>query len=329
MTSSTTVVAPPPPKTLPQGQLSVSHLLSIGELTRADLELIFSTARSLKHWRDSGEHNQLLAGKRLAMIFEKDSLRTRFTFDIGMQDLGGSAVFMDHRDARIGSRESLVDVAKNLSRWVHGIVARTYRQRAVEELAKHADAPVINGLTDALHPCQALTDLFTLQEHVGDLQGRRLAFLGDGNNTCHSLIHACAQLGVHMTIATPKGFEPNAEVITRARQLAAEANNDATITTTNDRDVALQGADAVYTDTWVSMGQEDEAEDRHGLFADFQVTNASFEHTDPNAVFMHCLPAHRGAEVTAAVMDGERSIVYDIAENRLHVQKALLALLLR
>ncbi|MBM4061546.1 MAG: ornithine carbamoyltransferase [Planctomycetes bacterium] len=305
--------------------MSVQDLLCTSALSPADIERIFATARTLKAARS--QHTDVLRHKRLAMIFEKDSLRTRFTFDVGVQDLGGSAVFMDHRDARLGSRESVKDMAKNLERWVHGIVARTYKHKALEELAQHAAIPVINGLSDFVHPCQALSDFFTLTEKWGSLRGRTLCYVGDGNNTCHSLIHTAARLGVDIRVCSPEGYEPNSRVVNEAMRTALETGGEVTIL--NDPDQAADGADAVYTDVWASMGQEDEIEERNGIFAAYQVDAELMARCKPGALFMHCLPAHRGAEVTQEVMDGPHSVVFDIAENRLHVQKAVMALLMR
>jgi len=305
------------------GALPHKDLLSLHDYSRADIELVFRTASELKRGRE--RYTDLLKGKRLGMIFEKDSLRTRFTFDIGMQDLGGSAVYLDHRHARLGARESLPDMARNLERWVHAIVARTYRHRAVTELAKWARIPVINGLTDAMHPCQALADFFTLTEHWGELAGKTLVYVGDGNNTCHSLMHAAAKLGVNMTVCTPEGYEPNLKVMNQA--VAAARASGCEVVHLTDPEEAVEGADAVYTDVWASMGQEDETEERAAIFLDYQVDEELMARTN-DALFLHCLPAHRGAEVTSGVIDGERSIVFDIAENRLHVQKAVLVLLL-
>ncbi|MGE3174033.1 MAG: ornithine carbamoyltransferase [Planctomycetota bacterium] len=309
----------------PFGRLSQKDLLCTSALSRADFDTIFAAAGALKAGRE--EHTEVLRHKRLAMIFEKDSLRTRFTFDVGMHDLGGSAVFMDHRDARIGSRESVKDIARNLERWVHGIVARTFKHKAVEELAQNCGIPVINGLTDFVHPCQALADFYTMFEKWGAVQGRTLTFVGDGNNTCHSLIHTAARLGTHIRVCSPEGYEPNARVVNEAMRTAAETG--AEIHILNDPDEAADGADAIYTDVWASMGQEDEIEERNGVFAAYQVDEEMMARAKPGALFMHCLPAHRGWEVTQEVMDGPQSVVYDIAENRLHVQKAVMALLMQ
>lgn len=306
------------------GTLPCKDLLSIAQLQAGDVETIFDAARTLK--ADRNGLRDVLAGKRLAMIFEKDSLRTRFTFDVGIQDLGGSAVFMDHRDVRLGSRESIKDMAKNLERWVDGIVARTYKHRALEELAANCEIPVINGLSDYLHPCQGLSDFFTLTEKWGACRGRKVVYVGDGNNTCHSILHAGALLGAHVTICTPEGYEPNARVVSETMLIARESGSNVVIT--NDAEKGVAGADAVYTDVWASMGQEDEIEERAAIFEEYRVDEELMALAKPDAFFMHCLPAHRGQEVTSPVIDGPQSIVYDIAENRLHVQKAVMVLLM-
>ena len=309
----------------PFGKLPNKDLMSVADLSTADINRIHDTAAALKAGRE--EYNDLLAGRKLAMVFEKDSLRTRFTFDVGMQDLGGGAVFMDHRDARIGSRESLKDVARNLERWVHGIVARTFKHRALLELAENCRIPVINGLSDYLHPCQGLTDFFTLREHWdGKLTGRRMTYVGDGNNTCHSLIHTAARLGVHLTICTPEGYEPNSKVVNNAMIAARDSGSEIRIT--DDPIAGTKGAECIYTDVWASMGQEDEIEERNATFEDFRVDEAMMERGAPGCLFLHCLPAHRGQEVSAGVMDSPNAIVYDNAENRLHIQKAVMTLLM-
>ncbi|HKX46341.1 MAG TPA: ornithine carbamoyltransferase [Planctomycetota bacterium] len=304
--------------------LPSKDFLTTAGLGRGDIEGLFELAAELKATRTT--HGPLLAGKKLALLFEKESLRTRFTFDIGMQELGGSAVYHDHRHARLGSRESIPDIARNLERWVDGVVMRVYKHRHVEELAAACSIPVINGLSDLLHPCQALADYFTLREHVGELEGKKLAYVGDGNNTCHSLLLTGAALGVHVSVAAPEGYEPNSRILSMAMQAAKETGADLRIL--EDPREAVAGADAVYTDVWASMGQEDEIEERAAIFHDFRVDEDLMAAAGRDALFMHCLPAHRGAEVTSGVMDGERSIVFDIAENRLHVQKAVLTQLL-
>jgi ornithine carbamoyltransferase len=243
-----------------------------------------------------------------------------------MQSLGGSAVFLDHTQTRLGVRESIPDVARSLERWVHGIVARVFEQSAVDQLAVSANVPVINALSDRWHPCQALADFFTLEEKFGSLRGFKLAYVGDGNNVCHSLIAAAARVGAHLRVATPKGYAPAADVVAEARRAARETR--AKIELFSSPEEAVAGAQAVYTDVWASMGQEDEAAAREKAFAGFQVTHELMELAEPGAVFLHCLPAHRGLEVSAEVLESPRSIVYDEAENRLHVQKAILLTLL-
>jgi ornithine carbamoyltransferase len=309
---------------LAEKRLSVPDLISIQYLTVQDIHLIFATAEAIK--TSPADYARALDGKTLALIFEKPSLRTRVTFDVGMTSMGGNAIFLDHSTAKLGERESIRDVAKNLERWVHGIVARTYKNKSVVELAEHASIPVINGLTDLLHPCQALTDYFTIVEKFGDLKGLKLAYVGDGNNTCHSLIDAAAKLGVDLWIATPEGFEPNHRIVNEAEKVAKD--NGSRIEILNDPKEAVQNASIVYTDVWASMGQEAETEDRAAVFADYRVDSELMSCAKRDAVFMHCLPAHRGYEVAPSVIDSPQSIVYDQAENRLHVQKAILHLLM-
>jgi ornithine carbamoyltransferase len=267
-----------------------------------------------------------LGGRFLAMIFEKPSLRTRVTFEVAIQSLGGSAIFLDHTTARFGERESIPDVARNLSRWVQGVVARVFEQKTLEVLAEFASIPVINALSDRFHPCQALSDCFTLEERFGALRGLKLAFVGDGNNMCHSLLLAGARVGAHIRVATPAGYAPDAQIVADARRTARETRGK--IELLRSPQEAVAGAQAVYTDVWASMGQESETEERAAKFAPYQVNEELMSLAAPDAVFMHCLPAHRGAEVTDAVIDGPRSIVFDQAENRLHVQKAILLKLL-
>ncbi|MBI1940425.1 MAG: ornithine carbamoyltransferase [Acidobacteria bacterium] len=306
-----------------QDALSVRDLISDRDLTRRDLDLIFQLAERVK--ASPGSFARALQGRQLAMIFEKPSLRTRVTFEVGMTSMGGYAVYLDHAKPRLGERECIKDVARNLERWVHGIVARTFSHASVEELAEHASIPVINALTDQFHPCQALADLFTLSEKYGRLKGLKLSFLGDGNNVCHSLMVSAARFGISVNVATPPGFEPKSEIVDEAKAIARK--NGAKIHLFHDPVEAVAGAQAVYTDVWASMGQEYAVHLRAQVFAPFRVTEELMAAAD-DAVFMHCLPAHRGQEVTDAVIDSPRSIVYDQAENRLHVQKALLLLLL-
>jgi ornithine carbamoyltransferase len=305
-------------------RLSVPDLISIQYLIIEDIHLIFATAEAIK--KSPADYGHALDRKTLALIFEKPSLRTRVTFDVGMTSMGGDAIFLDHSDAKLGERESVRDVAKNMERWVHGIVARTYKNRSVVELAEHASIPVINGLTDLLHPCQALTDYFTILEKFGTLKNLKFAYVGDGNNTCHSLIDGAAKLGAELWIATPEGFEPNHRIVSEAEKFARQ--NGARIEIVHDPEEAVKEASIVYTDVWASMGQEAETEDRAAVFADYRVDGELMSLARKNAVFMHCLPAHRGYEVAPSVIDSPQSIVYDQAENRLHVQKAILYLLM-
>jgi ornithine carbamoyltransferase len=308
-----------------QDTLSVPDLIAERDLTRRDLELIFQLTERVK--ASPGSFARALEGKQLAMIFEKPSLRTRVTFEVGMTSMGGYAIYLDHTKPRLGERESIKDIARNLERWVHGIVARTFAHASVQELAEHASIPVINALTDLLHPCQALADYFTLGEKSGRLRGLKLAFVGDGNNVCHSLMITGAKLGVSVNVATPPGFEPNAEIVEDAKAFARKTG--AKVQLFHDPVEGVAGAQAVYTDVWASMGQEYAAHLRAQVFAPYRVTAQLMAAADPAAVFMHCLPAHRGQEVTDAVIDSPQSLVFDQAENRLHVQKALLILLMQ
>jgi len=262
-------------------------------------------------------------GRSVALLFEKPSLRTRFTFELAVQQMGGNSVFMD---GPIGAREPLQDVARNLERWVDAIVARTFTQQTVDSLAKWAKVPVINALSDVYHPCQALADILTLTEHWGNLRGRKLAFLGDGNNVAHSLMLSAARLGLHFALACPESYTPDSGIVAQAEGLAAISGS--TVTVTHNPESALANADAVYTDVWASMGQEDQALGRREIFGRFQVNERAMAQARPDALFLHCLPAHRGEEVIDAVIESKRSVVFDQAENRLHVQKALLLMLL-
>ena len=315
---------PNPSASTQAGKLSVQDLLSLSFMTAEDIELVFATTKLIKE--SPSDYAQALQSRTLALIFEKPSLRTRVTFDVGMTSMGGHAVFLDHSVTKLGERESIKDVAKNLERWVDGIVARTYKNKSVWELAEHASIPVINGLTDLLHPCQALTDYFTVLEKFGSLKGLKFAYVGDGNNTCHSLIDGAAKLGVELWIATPEGFEPNHRIVSEAEKVAKETGGKIEIHYSPEE--AVRGATIIYTDVWASMGQEAETEDRAAVFSDYQVNHKLMSLAGPEAVFMHCLPAHRGYEVAPGVIDSPQSIVYDQAENRLHVQKAILYLLM-
>jgi ornithine carbamoyltransferase len=267
-----------------------------------------------------------LAGKQMVMFFEKPSLRTRLTFEVGMTSLGGVAHFVDQTASRLGAREPLADIAQNLERWVDVIVLRTFAHDTILQIAEHATVPVINALSELEHPCQALADYFTLQERFGDLRNIRIAYVGDGNNVAHSVMLTCACLGSSIRVATPRQYGPNPQIVASALEIAKQTG--ATIELLTDPAAAVAGADAVYTDAWASMGQEDEAEERAAIFHPYQVNRELMAKAASRAAFMHCLPAHRGDEVTGAVIDSERSLVYEQAENRLHIQKAILYLLL-
>jgi ornithine carbamoyltransferase len=301
-----------------------SDLLTGTEWSAAHVQELFRLATYVKAHPE--RYKSALAGRSLAMIFEKPSLRTRVTFEVGIASMGGTAVYLDHADTHLGDRESVPDVGRCLSRWVHGIVGRVFSQEALEVLAAHATVPVINALSDVYHPCQALCDFFTIEEKFGSARGLKLAYVGDGNNVCNSLMVAGARVGAHVRIATPAGYEPDAEIVATARKDAAATQG--TIELFRAPEEAVSGAQAVYTDVWASMGQESEAEARAAIFAPYQVNAKLMSQAAPDAVFLHCLPAHRGSEVTDEVMESPRSIVFDEAENRLHVQKAILLMLL-
>jgi ornithine carbamoyltransferase len=274
----------------------------------------------------TADFRQALIGRQMVMFFEKPSLRTRLTFEAGMAGLGGTAMFVDQRHERLDARETLSDVAHNLERWVDVIVLRTFSQKTIVDMAKYSSVPVINALSDIEHPCQALADYLTLRERFGDLKEVSLAYVGDGNNVAHSLLLTAACLGSSIRVATPAGYEPSAEIVAEARKIAE--GTGAQIQLTSDPHEAVAGADAVYTDAWVSMGQEEETQRREKIFPPYQVNAELMAEAAPHAVFMHCLPAHRGLEVTDEVMDSPQSLIFEQAENRLHVQKAILYLLL-
>jgi ornithine carbamoyltransferase len=305
--------------------LSLSNDLLTGtEWNPAQLREFFQLAGDIKGRPE--RYRTALAGKFLALIFEKPSLRTRVTFEVGVASLGGTAVFLDHTLTHLGERECVRDIAKNLERWVHGIVARVFAQESLEDFAKNASIPVINALSDKYHPCQALADFFTLEERFGNLRGFKLAYIGDGNNMCHSLLTIGARVGAHVRVATPAGYEPDAAIVAEAKRVARETRGKIEILGSPEEAVA--GVQAVYTDVWASMGQEDESAKRAADFEGYEVNEKLFSQAAPDAIFMHCLPAHRGLEVSAGVIDSPRSVVYDQAENRLHVQKAVLHTLL-
>ncbi|MEK6776150.1 MAG: ornithine carbamoyltransferase [bacterium] len=301
-------------------------LLSIHHLAREDIELILERSAGLKEKHKTGIPYQPLKGKCLGMIFEKSSTRTRVSFEVGILQLGGHALFLSSKDLQLGRGESISDTAKVLSRYIDGIVIRTYKQSDVEELAKVADIPVINGLTDLLHPCQTLADLFTIRERIGSLEGLKVAYIGDGNNMANSWLHGAAKLGIHLSVAVPKGYGPDATVASEAMEEARRTG--ARIMITQDPVEAVAGARIISTDVWTSMGQEKEHDKRLKVFRKYQVNDELTRHADPDYLFMHCLPAHRGEEVTDEIIDGPHSVVLDEAENRLHTQKAVLELLM-
>jgi ornithine carbamoyltransferase len=296
----------------------VRHVVSAADLTREQVLGLFTLAAELKQRWKRGRRGSPLAGRSLALIFEKPSLRTRVTFEVGVVQLGGRAVYLSGQEIGLGTRESVPDVARNLSRWVDGIVARVYAHATVETLARHAEIPVINALSDAEHPCQALADWFTLWERGLDPAKTRLAWIGDGNNVCHSVLLVGALLGASMAVACPPGYEPAPRVLDLARRLGG------TVEVTEDARRAATDADVLYTDVWTSMGQEAEKIKRQEAFSRYQLNETLVDFAKPSALVMHCLPAHRGEEITDAVLDGPRSIVLDQSENRLHAQKAVI-----
>jgi ornithine carbamoyltransferase len=303
--------------------LAGRDLISLLDFSPEELGRMLDTATEVK--ANPGHFATALAGKTLFMYFEKPSLRTRVTFEAGMTQLGGHAIYYTASDGKIGTRESVEDVARNLDRWVDGAMCRTFSHQMLVELARFTQIPVINGLTDELHPCQALADYLTLREVCGDLTGKRLVYIGDGNNVAHSLMHGGARLGVHVRIVTPEGHPPSSAVLQAARDAAEETGGSIEV---SHEPSDVGGADAVYTDVWASMGQENETDSRRERFRPFQVNEALMQRAGEDAVFMHCLPAHRGEEVTDGVADSPRSVIFQQAENRLHAQKSLMLLLL-
>jgi ornithine carbamoyltransferase len=299
--------------------------LSIKDFTPLEIRFLLALARQIK--ADPAAYGESLKGKTLAMLFEKPSLRTRVTFDVGVHQLGGFSLYLSPAEINLGKRESVYDVAKNLERMVQGIMIRTFAHGIVEDLAAYAGIPIINGLTDYSHPCQAMADYLTMWEVKGKIAGLKVAFLGDGNNVAHSLMFAGAQLGAEVWVATPLGYEPRQEATEWARERARETGGTCTIT--HDPERAASGADVIYTDVWASMGQEAEAEARRKIFLPYQVNAKLFSLAKRDAIFLHCLPAHRGDEVTNDVIDSPRSRVFQEAENRLHVQKAIMLELMK
>lgn len=302
------------------------HFLSIADWSAQELWQLLELAKTLKEEYQAGGNRPLLQGKVLGMLFQKPSLRTRVSFDVGMLHLGGRALYISPDEVRLGVRESVPDVARVLSRYVHGIMARVYAHADLLALAQYSRVPVINGLSDYSHPCQALADIFTLWEKRGSLQGLKLAYVGDGNNVCNSLLFAAGKLGLTMSVASPPGYAPSADVLAAAQRFSRDSGG--AILLTDDPAEAVRGADAIYTDVWTSMGQEAEAETRRSVFRPYQVNARLVSLASPHVLVMHCLPAHRGEEITEEVIEGPHSIVFDQAENRLHAQKAILATLL-
>ena len=297
--------------------------LSVYDLTRKDFDRIFSHAATLKAMLKDGIIYQPLAGKTLGMIFDKSSTRTRLSFEAGMYQLGGLAIYLNSRDTQLGRGETIADTARIVSRYLDAVMIRTFAQESVEEFARHADIPVINGLTDLMHPCQIVSDLFTIVEKIGTYEGLKIAYVGDGNNMANSWIDAAVKLPFKLTLACPKGYDPDARILERGRKKAPRG-----VSLFRDPAQAVKNADVVYTDVWASMGQEDEQEAREKVFEGYQVNRKLMQHAKHDAIVMHCLPAHRGEEISAEVLDGPRSVVWDEAENRLHVQKAILEILM-
>ncbi len=300
------------------------HLISIADLENGQLESILDLALRLAARPHA--HRDALRGRSIGLYFEKASTRTRVSFEVGMGQLGGQAIFLSNRDLQIGRGETIADTAHALSRYVDLLMLRTFDHATVVEMAEHATVPVINGLTDELHPCQALADLMTVRQEFGDVRGRRIAYVGDGNNVAHSLMIACARAGVDFAIASPPGYEVAGKYLDLAHGFAA--GSGAAVETGDDPAAAAAGADAVYSDVWTSMGQEDERQQRLADFAGYTVDDALMARAADHAIYLHCLPCHRGEEVTASVVDGPRSRVFDQAENRLHTQKAVMLRLL-
>jgi ornithine carbamoyltransferase len=301
------------------------HFLSLKDWSREEIELLFELAAAIK--AEPNNYASALAGQSLAMVFQKPSTRTRVSFEVGMYQLGGQALFLGATDIQLHRGETIADTARVLSRYVQGIMARVFAHQDVLDLARHGSVPVINGLSDLLHPCQALADYFTLRERRGDLAGLKMAYIGDGNNVCHELMFGALKLGMRMSMGCPRNYAPNPLILKSAEREARKLGSPVPVVTPDPMQ-AVVGADVVYTDVWTSMGQEAESAQRLAEFAGFTVTAEMMEMAGPQAVFMHCLPAHRGEEVSGEVIDGPQSVVFDEAENRLHVQKAVLVTLM-
>jgi len=305
-------------------RLAGEDLCSIGDLSSGEMRAIMKLGHDVK--LNPREYRRALDAKQMVLMFEKASLRTRLSFEAGINTMGGNAIFFDQTNSPLGERESIADVARNVERWVDIIVLRTYAHDTITEMAANSRVPVVNALSDFEHPCQALADFMTLEEHFGSATGLNFTYVGDGNNVCHSLMMTGAQLGANVTVATPRGYSPDIEIVTKAREIAEQ--NGCEVKLTQDPQAAAENADAIYTDVCVSMGMEHESTKRAPIFRPFQVNETLMSKARESAVFMHCLPARRNAEVTDAVLDGPQSIVFDQAENRMHAQKALLLMLL-
>lgn len=301
-------------------------LISIADLTLEEIYEIFDVSKSLKEKKYTGESHRWLEGKTLGMIFTKRSTRTRVSFEVGIYQLGGIGLYFGPNDLQLGTSESIEDTAKVLARYLDGIMIRTFAHSDVTNLAKYANIPVINGLTDLLHPCQVLTDLFTVLEKKRKLQGLKLAYIGDGNNMAHSLLNGCSKVGMNISIASPSGYKPDKEIVENAKKFAKYMGSKVEIL--DDPVAAVKNADIVYTDVWASMGQEAEAAERRKKFMKYQVNPKLVKHAKDDYLFMHCLPAHRGDEVVNEVANSVNSVIFDEAENRLHVQKAIMALVM-
>lgn len=304
----------------------MNHLLTITDLTTEEVHQILKLASELKEKQKKHIPHEYLKGKTLGMIFTKSSTRTRVSFETGMYQLGGFPMFLSSNDIQLGRSESIYDTAKVLSRYLDGIMIRTFKQSDVEDLAKYGSIPIINGLTDLVHPCQVLADALTIFEHKGKLEGLKLAYIGDGNNMAHSLLHICAKLGMDISVATPQNYQCDEEMVRLAQEDAKVSGSR--IILTSDPKEAIQNADAVYSDTWVSMGQEEQKQERLKVFMPYQINKELFSLAKSDAIFLHCLPAYRGYEVTEDVIDGPQSVIFDEAENRLHAQKAVMTLLM-
>jgi ornithine carbamoyltransferase len=304
----------------------MKHLLSLNDLSSEEILQILKVAENLKRDNKNGVAHHVLKGKTLGMIFTKSSTRTRVSFEVGMYQLGGAALFLSSNDIQLGRGESVYDTANVLSRYLDGIMIRTFDHKDVEDLAAYGSIPIINGLTDQEHPCQILADLLTVYEHKGKLQGLKMAYIGDGNNVAHSILHGCSKVGMDVAIATPEGYECSSLIVEQA--VSASKKSGSSVVITNDPVEAMTKADVIYTDTWVSMGQESEKAERLKIFMPYQINKELYSYTNEGAIFLHCLPAYRGYEVTEEIIDGPMSVIFDEAENRLHAQKAVMAILM-